>query len=316
MRKWRIIFIFFIIIITLTVFNVFGKGRNSQISAETADIVGVFNAASKVIGEQKQFFDFPEVVSQSAPLSFTTSAQFFGNCDLSLTSHAVLARFINQGDPLLDLNSENNWPIASLTKLLTAVIAIENIDQEKSVSMTNDMISADGVAGNLQIGDSLKTKDLIKAMLLVSSNDAAEALAQDFGRNKFTALMNKKAKEIGMLNTFIYDPSGLSARNQSTPSDIFKLAVYIYSNHPDIFLITTLKKDYIIEQNSGKKKTLININEFAGQKGFLGGKTGFTEEAQGNLISVFKSDNQPMVIVVLGSQDRFGETKKIFECVE
>lgn len=317
MRKWYIISVIFIVFVAFAAVNVLGKERSENISV-SANTTEAFDELAKAMKEKKQATNSTEIIAQNFVVSPVSSAEFLflGGCDLSsLTGQVALARFINQSETLLTLNQKNRWPIASITKLLTAVVASENMDVEKTISLTKEAIDTEGIAGDFKEGEIFKISDLIDAILLVSSNDAAEAIAQEFGRNDFLALMNQKAKDIGMLNTFIYDPSGLSARNQSTPNDLYKLASYMYFNNPEFFKTTSIKKDYITEQKTGKRRTISNINEFAGQSNFIGGKTGFTEESQGNLLSIFKVDGQPLVIVILGSQDRFGETRKILNCI-
>lgn len=313
MRKTHIILTLIAIPLIFTVLKVSGEERKT-IMVNTASISEVLtpslDAAEQIFIKNESM---PEVLPQS-PISAPSG--FSSSCNSDLTTHLGLAKFLNQSTKIFELNPDNRWPIASIIKLLTATIALENFDSNKIVAINENMVSAEGTAGEFKINESFKIKDLIKAMLLVSSNDAAEAIAQDFGRDNFVKLMNQKAKELNMTDTFIYDPSGLSSRNQSTPNDIFKLVSYIDNNHPEILKITRTKKDYIIEQNSGKNRALININEFAGQANFIGGKTGYTDEAQGNLVSVFDKNGEILVIVVLGSQDRFGETMKLLECAK
>ncbi len=313
MRKTHIILTLIAIPLIFTVLKVSGEERKT-IVVNTASISEVLtpslNTAEQIFIKNESM---PEVLPQN-PISAPSGFSSF--CNSNLTTHLGLAKFLNQSTKVFELNPNNRWPIASIIKLLTATIALENFDPSKIVAINEIMVSTEGTAGEFKINESFKIKDLIKAMLLVSSNDAAEAIAQDFGRDNFVKLMNQKAKELNMADTFIYDPSGLSSRNQSTPNDIFNLVTYIYNNHPEILKITRTKKDYIIEQNSGKNRALININEFAGQANFIGGKTGYTDEAQGNLVSVFDKNGEILVIVVLGSQDRFGETMKLLECAK
>jgi D-alanyl-D-alanine endopeptidase (penicillin-binding protein 7) len=145
-----------------------------------------------------------------------------------------------------------------------------------------------------------------------SSNVAAEAIADTYGYNNFIAEMNARAAAWGMTNTFFDDPSGLSASNQSTADDFLKLAQIIYNRYPEILETTENQQVYITEQNTGKKVLVKTINDFAGDPDFIGGKTGHTAQADGNLFSVFRYDNHPLFIVVLGTSDRFIDTEKLF----
>jgi len=207
--------------------------------------------------------------------------------------------------------TEKRWPIASLTKLMTALVAFENISPKEVITITEEAIEIEGVSGNFAAGEKFKLNDLVKAMMLVSSNDAAGAISFHFGEDNFLASMNKKALELGMTNTNFVDPTGLSFKNQSTVNDLIRLTDYIRETQPEILAVTRKPKDVITEVRTGKKRTIVNINTFAGRSDFLGGKTGSTPEAGGNLISVFKVAGEPKTIIVLGADDKFAETEKI-----
>jgi len=150
-------------------------------------------------------------------------------------------------------------------------------------------------------------------MLTVSSNEAAEALAQYVGRTDFLARMNTRAKAWGMLDTYFTDPTGLSSANQSTAADLQKLAWHIYSGYPAIFQASRKPKASIYEIHSKKRQTLTNINQFAGEAWFVGGKTGYTDDASGNLLTVFTHSHRPVIAVVLGTDDRFGESERLID---
>jgi D-alanyl-D-alanine carboxypeptidase len=124
--------------------------------------------------------------------------------------------------------------------------------------------------------------------------------------------MNARAAAWGMTNTYFGDPSGLSATNESTANDFLKLAQEVYNHYPQIFTTTRTPQTYITEQNSGKKILVKSINNFAGEPDFIGGKTGHTNEADGNLLSIFSYENKPVFILVLGTDDRFGDTQKLY----
>ena len=113
-----------------------------------------------------------------------------------------------------------------------------------------------------------------------------------------------------MRQTGFSDPSGLSYLNQSTAGDIDKLVTYILIRHPEIFAWSRTKTIRIGNIDRA------NINEFAGRPDFVGGKTGFTDEASGNLVTIFSSRTGPVTIIVLGAgarEDRFIETNILFE---
>ncbi len=224
--------------------------------------------------------------------------------------------YIIGGDEVYSYRADKRWPIASITKLMTSLVAANVFKPDDVITITEPMVDTEGISGGLKVGDRYTVGDLTEAMLLVSSNDAAEALAMGYGEEKFIDKMNALAKEIGMTDTLFVDPTGLSIQNLSTVEDLRSLATYIWENNPHIFSITTREKGTILDIKSGKRHKLANINEFAGRDDFLGGKTGHIPEADGNLLSLFTVPGRasPVIIVVLGaSNDRFLETEKILE---
>lgn len=215
-----------------------------------------------------------------------------------VTATAVLVKDWFASEPALVINADQQWPTASLTKLMTAVVAIENIGKGAKITMSERAVATESAAGNFIVGGVYGFADLLNALLKVSSNDAAEALAEFVGENKFLELMNQKSADLKMQHTRFFDPSGLSSLNQSTLEDLEKLVEYIYYQHPEVFRITQEKEG--------------NIHPFAGRPDFIGGKTGFIDEANGNLISLFNNDGRPLLIIVLGSDDRTRDTLELY----
>src|SRR3990167_2186284 len=207
--------------------------------------------------------------------------------------------------------TDKRWPIASLTKLMTAVVALENMDTNQIAIMSPEAMAIESPSGGFSLGGKYRINDLIRAMLLVSSNDAAEQIALTFGRDEFIKAMNGKALELGMTETNFIDPTGLSARNQSTINDLVRLTEYIRLFRPEMLATTKKTSGTITEVKTGKRRTLNNINPLASGKDFIGGKTGSTPEAGGNLISVFNIGGGPKIIIILGADDKFAETTKV-----
>lgn len=216
------------------------------------------------------------------------------------------------GDELYSFRADKRWPIASITKLLTALIAYEEFGEDDVVPITKEAVATEGESG-FREGEMYTVGDLVEAMLLISSNDAATALAMHYNSQElFVKKMNERAAELGMTDTSLADPTGLSFQNLSTVEDLRKLALYIWENEPQIFRITRRESGTLLEVKSGKRRTIQNINIFAGREDFLGGKTGHIPEADQNLLSIFALPNrEPVVIIVLGAADRFQETENI-----
>ncbi len=279
---------------------------------------GVF--LTKEFGRQSVAGISSSLTNQTAQFNQTSIARSNGSVvslasasDEPQTTAAAYGVYTTGGAKLESSSENRRWPIASLTKLMTALVA-------RDVTLPNDKIEikqidpeVEGFAGNFSVGETYSERDLEKALLIVSSNVAGDAIADYYGRQRFVDTMNSYAYKIGMRNTYFADPTGLSYQNQSTVEDLDKLVTYIFNNKPDLFKFTREKTDTVYNYKSGKRRTLSNINQFAGRSDFLGGKTGTTPEAIGNLISIFigagKTPNK--VIILLGTADRFNETNNI-----
>lgn len=233
-----------------------------------------------------------------------------------LQAHAALVADLESGQELFALNAYQRWPAASLAKLATAVITAQEIGLEKPIMISSTAVAAEGPAGDFGTGERYRARDLVRALISISSNDAAEALAEHYGRSGFIAKMNELARSLGMIQTNFADPAGLSSLNQSSPEDLRKLTEYIYEKHPDILAAARNAESEVQELNLGAVRALRSNNIFSGRADFLGGKTGYTEEAGGNLLSIFSYLHRPVFIVVLGSEDRFAETEKLLEWIK
>jgi D-alanyl-D-alanine carboxypeptidase len=230
----------------------------------------------------------------------------------NITAAGAILADLETGETYFEIRKNNRWPIASITKLMTSLKAIKNTDIKQITTITEkDFESDDSLVKYLKLGESYSINDLIKTMLTVSSNEAASAIANTYGREIFIRDLNSLANDLGMNSTNFNDPTGLSSANQSTPEDLRKLVLEIYSHDPELLETTRKQKTAIKELTSGKTVTLSNINSFAGRSDFIGGKTGFTDDAQGNLLSLFSYKTRPIIIVVLGTTDRFGETDQL-----
>ncbi len=203
-------------------------------------------------------------------------------------------------------------PIASLTKLMTALVFYDYFPRGYQVVVSQRAADVEGCfLANLKEGEIFKKEDILYLMLLVSNNQAAY-VAQESIPN-FLELMNKKAKELGMNSTFYFEPSGLSAKNQSSAYDLAKLVKYIFKNRPEIFNIQKTKSKIICPQKYKTRKDcyhLVNIDFFVNRNDFLGGKTGYTNEAGQCLVSLFKW-KEPVGIIVLNSKERFDDTERL-----
>jgi len=237
--------------------------------------------------------------------------------DPKINSQSILVQSLDEYFPFYHLNTQKMWPMASLTKLLTAVVALEDIGENKKILITEKALATEGIAGNLIKDDIYSVRDLLKIMFLTSSNDAASAFEEYIGgKNEFAKLLNQKTRKIGMMQTVLYDASGLSDLNQSNTGDLLKLVKYILQNHPDIFNWTRLNS-FLAQPLNGTDGNLVqNINPLFIRDNFLGGKTGTSDEAKENLVAIFSFKNYRIATIILGSSDRIKEIDNLFEWME
>lgn len=206
-------------------------------------------------------------------------------------------------------------PIASITKLMTALVAAEYINLDNNVSVTQPTFVESLVP---RLGDRTKVSmySLLQLLLVESSNEASEVIAAQLGREKFIALMNEKAKAIGLSKTVFADPSGLSAENISSVSDLLRLTQYIFTNRRFIFDLTAnqnLKTAYV----SGEFGELLNFNKVESLDNFIGGKVGETIAAGQTSVTLHrlpvKGENRTLAIVILGSVNRNDDVNELYQ---
>lgn len=243
---------------------------------------------------------------------------------------AGLVRELQSDTNIYAINDHMRWPLASITKLMTAVVALETLGSNQVVTVSQTAVDVEGVAGGLTVGRRYTTGNLIIAMMTVSSNDAATALAETYDQSvetpeQFTSAlsktayfvdaMNQKAVELGMNETVFGDSTGLSMVSQSSAVDLQKLIRYVVATHPEVLEITRHLQN-TVRDAAGKSYDLRNINALAGRPDFLGGKTGHTDQSLDNLVSLFEFERKTYVIVVFGAQDRFKETETLLTWLE
>ncbi len=211
---------------------------------------------------------------------------------------------------ILAKNEEKIFPIASVSKLMTAAVSEDTEDQNDITEISAKVLATEGENGDLRTGEKIRVGDLIYPLLLESSNDAAEAIAADSGRGAFIAAMNDKAKDLGLASTAFADPTGLSEQNVSTAKDLFTFSTYLKAEKPDL-LAMTIKRSY-----SNKKHTWFNNSQFLGVNGYEGGKRGYINESLQTAVSLFtlplgSSGTRNIGITVLRSPDRYKDVQNI-----
>ncbi|MEI6169583.1 MAG: hypothetical protein WCP56_01140 [Candidatus Saccharibacteria bacterium] len=220
----------------------------------------------------------------------------------------------DSGVKLLEKDIDSPKPIASLTKLMTALIIME--DHKPSEIVTVGKLPTLGLEDQkmgLVEGEEIEVGELLKALLIYSANDAANALAiYDSGSlENFSIKMNDKATQWGLTKTKFEDPSGLSPNNTSSANDLLKIASILSVN--DTFKNITSTAYTKVSNLSGKQYDITTTNKILGLGGVVGMKTGFTLEAGQCLITAAQRNGRRIITIVLNSPDRFQESKNMVE---
>jgi len=267
-------------------------------------LVGILAAPADVAAQQTEIAKLRqqiEILQQEVLLLQSLLKNMQTHQPISAASY--IAVNLSNNSVLLEKNSSQTYPIASVTKLMTAAVAQENIAPTQIVTLTEPMLLPLGKSPSLFLGSQVNVGNLLKAALIQSANDAAEALAYSLGKETFLELMNQKARELGMAQTIFYDAHGLNPVNHSTASDLAKLIAYIYEKHPRILEITK-ENNFWLPDSTGYLLKFKNVNNFYPLSYFLGGKTGYLVEAKQTIAAVFKVNSDPVAIVVLSSGNR------------
>ncbi len=215
---------------------------------------------------------------------------------------------------LVSKNMNKKKLIASTTKIMTAVIAIESGKTDKTVKVTDKVLEAYGSSIYLSVGEKMKLEDMLYGLMMQSGNDAALMIADYLGgEEKFVKKMNDKAKEIGMKNTSFKNPHGLDEKTQNYSTAYDMALLMRYANSFPLFKkITgckkhTVKTDEKTYQWTNKNKLLYTY------KYTTGGKTGYTDKAHRTLVTSASKDGLNLIVVTLNDGNDFENHKELYE---
>lgn len=253
-------------------------------------------------------------VSDSSQLEpYPVAVSSFKNAP-DLTAQAATVIDNKTGVILFEKNPDLKHLPASTTKLMTALVSLEHCLPQQVVQV--GYVEPEGTKMGLVAGDTLTIESLLYGLLVPSANDAAFVLAYSCtdSYRDFIAQMNKKAKNLGMLSTHFENPAGFDSKFQySTARDLTKLSRAAVAN-PLISKIVATRSIVVTDTTATKPYYLENINELLGTvPGVEGVKTGQTEGSLENLVTKVTRSGNTIIIVVLGSQDRFGETRLLID---
>ena len=207
--------------------------------------------------------------------------------------------------------------VASISKIMTAIVAIENANIKKEVIVGDEVLKAYGSGIYVKPGEKIKLEDLIYGLMLRSGNDAALAISHSvcFDTDKFVSLMNKKAKSLGMGDTVFNNPSGLDEKEEKGNfSSAYDMAILMsYAMHNDDFkrITGTLKRTVKTNKNTyvwHNKNKLLRSYEYT-----TGGKTGFTKKAKRTLVTSASKNGLSLVVVTINDGSDFSDHKKLYE---
>lgn len=279
-------------------------------------VIGIFIAflATKSAGYEKVQKFVDELPSKNEILENKPELFYFikdQNQKLEVGAEAYFVANIDTGEIIFKKNEKTVFPIASVSKLFTASVSTENQKEKEVATISDRALKTYGENGGFYLNEKIQVRDLTYPLLLESSNDAAEAIAEYFGRENFIEKMNTKVKDLGMSLTSFKDPSGLSEENKSTASDLFKFAQYLKTNRQDLLQISTKRS------LGNQSHTWFNTSQFLDFEGYIGGKRGYIDEAKQTALSIFsiplgEVGTQNIAIIILRSDDRLKDTKNIY----
>ncbi len=234
-----------------------------------------------------------------------------------ISAQAALAIDMDSQVSLYEKRADSPFLPASTTKIITALVAMEYYPLNLVIKVPE--FSVEGQKMGLIAGEEIEVEDLLYGLLVYSANDAAEVLALNFprGRELFIVAMNLKAKELGLAHSKFSNPAGLDDGDGhvTTAKDLIRVSEIAMKN-PLFAKIVGTKEKTVTSTNGRIVHRLKNLNELLGSvDGVMGVKTGWTENARENLVTYIERDGHKIMIALLGSQDRFGETRELIDWI-
>ena len=235
----------------------------------------------------------------------------------TINSRAAIVYDRNSGFVLYGKKENEQCKMASTTKIMTAIIVLENANLDDIVTVSKKAAGTGGSRLGLHTDDKISVRNLLYGLLLVSGNDSAVALAEHVGGDisGFANLMNNKCNELGLTSTHFVTPHGLdNDEHYTTAYELAKITDYALKNETFRNYVGT--KTYTITINN-YSKTLTNTNELLGNlNGVYGVKTGFTNGANRCLVTAVKRGNMDLICIVLGADTKKDRTKDSIKLIE
>lgn len=235
-----------------------------------------------------------------------------GTSHISASSAAL---YIPENEVFVFLkDAETRMPMASTTKIMTALVALSKSEMSESVEIDDNAIGIEGSSAYLKKGDVLTMEELLYALLLGSANDAAVAIACHIsgGVYEFASLMNETAAEMGLENTHFTNPHGLDNEDHyTTARDLAIITSHALQNSEFRKIVSTYKKSFVSEERC---RTYVNHNKLLNMyDGCVGVKTGFTKKSGRCLVSAAERDGLTFIAVTLDAPNDWEDHKKMFD---
>lgn len=274
--------------------------------------------------QYKEIFDKKTVTDNYPPSDYfplTLAPKYEALFDINAKAFAVFDR--QTRELLIAKNLTQELPIASVTKIMTAVVALENAPLDMEIKVSSAAAEIGEAEMGVTAGETLTMEELLYGLMLRSGNDAAEALAEGAGKGRlsFIIKMNDKAKNLHLFDTFFFNPTGLDGDDLTTTSfstalDLLALTNYALTNPEFARIVGTRQK--ILPEVAGKHKTfnLINILQLdAAYPGVKGVKPGITDLAGETLVSYAENGGKQVIVVLLGAQNTRDEVVKVYDYI-
>ncbi len=286
----------------------------------SSQVVGYSQNHLQLVGDQLQLEanNFQPPVSQVLAVEATPKPLFIekGLPAPEFESVAVLAEDLETGKVLYSKNANLRLSPASTTKIMTAVVGMDYYKLAQPLIVPKNALVG-GSTMSLNLGEELTFRSLLYGMMLNSGNDAAFTIAANYpgGVSGFIEAMNQKALSLGLTDTQFQNPAGFDGDGHfSSAADLAKISRVAMSN-PQFAKIVGTKETTVTALDQSKSHLLHNLNQLLNEPGVIGIKTGTTELAGENLVGLIEQDGRKILTVVLGSKDRFTETKQLLQWV-
>lgn len=271
------------------------------------------NVYTTAITAKPSLFRLPFPIPSPAPYPANATGFYPGS---EITARAIVVVDVDSSAVMYQRNANLLLSPASTTKIMTALVALDTYNLADVLTIKN--LLTDGQTMKLFVGEKMTVENLLFGTLVASGNDAAYALADNYpgGVDAFVAAMNEKAKNLKLTQTHFTNPMGFDdANHKMSAMDLANLARVALAN-PTVAKMVAIPQITISDVSHTYYHPLTNINELVGKIPGVGGiKTGWTEEAGENLVTLVDRSSHKVILVVLHSDDRFSETVALIDWI-